>query len=272
MTNENVNIEPQVPINPLLKRAIIPGETFQLPSKGLMYNNGEIAEDVLNGELIVNPMITLDELILKTPDRLLNGTAIAEVFQRCVPQVLKPLNLFSKDLDYLLICLRKITYGDEFPYEYEHNCKDAESHSYMISLDQMISKTKTLSTNTIQQEYKVTLPNGQVVEIEPPRYKQVLEFFQVYNSDEANKLGTQDLANQIIKSTVNIIKHVDGITDKQHIFEWANTLPSGYIKQIGSVVENASEWGPDLDVEIVCKDCKTPVQIQMSLNPISFFS
>src|SRR3569832_318234 len=83
----------------------LPGQTYRLPSLG-KYPEGVLSDDVVNGELVLHPMSTLDEIYLKTPDMLFQGTAIEQVFARRVPQVLKPLELIPKDVDYILSALR----------------------------------------------------------------------------------------------------------------------------------------------------------------------
>ena len=109
-------------INPLLARVNLPGETFKLPSGGILYDDDEISSDVKDGELHVLPMTTYDEILLRTPDLLFSGDAIKQVFNRCVPQVTNPMLLFAKDVDFLLLCLRKVTYGDEMEVPYTHTC------------------------------------------------------------------------------------------------------------------------------------------------------
>lgn len=260
------------PKNPLLLRAQIPGETFQLPSKGILYKNGELDDSVINGELMVNPMITMDEIILKTPDRLLNGTGIVEVFRRCVPQVKKPLDLFAKDMDYLLVCLRKITYGPEFEYAYLHDCENAKEHNYMISLDDLIFRTKALNPSSVESEYRFSLPNGQSVLLHPPVYHEILHFLQIYDKRNDEDFNEKKLTDQLIASTVAIISSVDNVDNKEFIDEWARSIPSGYIKKIGNAINNVSQWGPDLDISFNCKDCGTEIKSSVSLNPINFFS
>ena len=56
--------------NPLLARVKIPGRIFQLPSAGIFYKNGELAEGIENGEVHVHPMTALDEINMKNPDKL----------------------------------------------------------------------------------------------------------------------------------------------------------------------------------------------------------
>ena len=69
--------------NPLLQKLKLPGRTFQLPSRGALYNNGELSSK--EGEVHVHPMSALTEISLKNPDLLFNGRALEEVCAECVP-------------------------------------------------------------------------------------------------------------------------------------------------------------------------------------------
>ena len=266
---DQILMQQKRPENPLLARARIPGETFKLPSRGLFYTDGELDDSVIDGEILVNPMVTLDELSLKTPDKLLNGSAIVEVFQRCVPQVKKPLELWSRDVDYLMICLRKVTYGDQYEVIYTHTCKDAKEHTYLIDLGPMIRNTTPIDEKKAKQEYRLVLPNEQVVQMTPPRYFRVLQFYQALGNESAS---TEQLSDSLFASISGMISAVDNVTDKNHIHEWLRTIPAGYTNKISEKVSQLGQWGPDTSAEIACKDCGETIKQEVSLNPIDFFS
>jgi hypothetical protein len=97
--------------NPLITKITLPGQRFRMPSRGLFYDDGELAENVIDGEVEVRSMTTLDEIALRTPEFLFSGEAIEKVFNRCIPEIQKPLRLLSQDVDYLLTCLRIVSYG-----------------------------------------------------------------------------------------------------------------------------------------------------------------
>lgn len=266
---EEILMQQRRPENPLLARARIPGETFKLPSHGLFYNNGELDDSSVGGELLVDPMVTLDEIIMKTPDKLLNGTSIVEVFRRCIPQVLKPLELWARDIDYLMICLRKVTYGDEYEIIFTHDCKDAKEHHYMISLDPMVRNVKQINPKTAKQEYKLTLPNQQTIQLVPPRYFRVLQFYQALNNQSSSMV---ELSNSLIASISGMISSVDGIEDAALINEWLKVISAGYVNKISAKVAEIGQWGPDTGIQIECKDCGKTVKQEISLNPLDFFS
>jgi hypothetical protein len=267
MTEPNDNTQENS--NPLLARARIPGETFALPSKGLFYRNDELSEDSIGGEVVVFPMVTLDEITMRSSDKLLNGTAIVDVFGRCIPQIKKPLDLLAKDVDYLMICLRKVTYGDKIEVHHTHTCENAKSHSYMVALDVYLQQTKRLSEIDISTKYVLTLQTGQVVQLQPPRYFAILKFYQAMNDDATS---SEDLTAGILASLLDLIVSVDNHTDRKHIDEWLRTLTAGMIKQITSKIPEISEWGADTTTTVKCKDCDEDLKIAPSLNPIDFFS
>lgn len=129
-------------VNPLLERIKIPGETIRLPSNGVFYTNGELDNSVTNGEIHIYPLTAISELLLRSPDKLLEGEALIDVFGQCAPQVKQPLKLLSKDIDYILTSLRRITYGDNIEIVYTHSCKDAVQHEYTVKLSDCLSKPK----------------------------------------------------------------------------------------------------------------------------------
>lgn len=255
--------------NPLMAKARIPGQTFTMPSGGVFYTHGEIDGTVVNGEVMVFPMVTIDEIIMKTPDKLLNGTAIESVFEHCIPQVKKPLELLSKDIDYLMICLRKVSYGEEFPVEYTHNCADAKLHSYVIPLDVLLKQSKRINTKKAKDNYSIVLPNSQVAKLTPTRYREMLKFYQTFGKENATD---EEIFQQIIESTLGMIESIDGISDRGMILEWIQAVPAMFVTKIGEKVAELSEWGVPVNHEITCRDCGENVTVDISLNPINFFS
>lgn len=255
--------------NPLLIRARMPGRTFTLPSKGMFYTNQELDESVTNGEILVQPMVTFDELAFRSADKLLNGTAVAEVFSRCVPQVKKPLDMLSKDVDYLMVCLRLVSYGQEYQFEYAHDCENAKPHSYTTDLQEMLRKTHALDPAGVASEFKLTLPNSQVVTLRPSTFANTLRFFQTMNKPD---MTLEEGSMNIINAMIDTIVSVDGVKDRVQIEEWLRNIPAGYVRQLTIKTADLSGWGIVTTDTIQCKDCGAAVEVDLPLNPINFFS
>ena len=61
--------------NPLTKFYRVPKLYVALPSKGTFYAPGAV-ETAVNGEVAVFAMSAVDEMLLRTPDALLNGDSL----------------------------------------------------------------------------------------------------------------------------------------------------------------------------------------------------
>lgn len=97
--------------NPLQKYFRQPKIYIRLPSSGNFYPPGTL-EKTETGEYPVFSMTAKDEIIIKTPDALLNGQATVDVIQSCVPNIKNAWKIPSIDLDALLVAIRIATYGE----------------------------------------------------------------------------------------------------------------------------------------------------------------
>jgi|GEM_PF-1534337 len=259
---------PIVPVNPLMEKIRMPGQTYQIPSQGIFYTNGEIASDVTNGEVHVYPMTTIDEIVIRTPDKLFSGDAIRDVFKRCIPAVLKPTELFAKDVDFLMVCLRQVSYGENFEVIHTHDCPDAQPHDYTIKMNQFIKNTKQLDPTSIKSKFSVILDNGQMVNLHPIQYRDVLSLMQVFE-EEITPTKQQD---RMVTTLTGIVSDVDGITNKEFIKEWLIGIPVLLAKQLSKAIDATTDWGPDFTVKTKCQDCGKPTELNVPMNPVSFFT
>ena len=251
--------------NPLLQKLKLPGRVFQLPSRGALYQNGELQN--AEGEVHVHPMSALTEINLKNPDQLFNGKALEEVCAECIPDVKKPTELFGRDVDALMFFLRLVTYGPHFEVNVKHTCEGAKNHSYVIDIERMISEMTYLDPTT---RYEVKLQNGQVVKLHPVKFEHMIKLFQMNASK--TELTTEDVKANITFNLLNLIESVDGVTNRQQIEEWVKQLTTPQQNRITSVIEKMNDWGPSSTTTLVCKDCGEEIQVELPLNPISFFT
>ena len=259
--------------NPLIEKLRIPGETFRLPSHGLFYDNGELDPSVKNGEIEVYPMTAIDEIVLSTPDKLLSGKAITEVFSRRIPQVLKPHELLAKDVDFLMVCLRMVSFGPVMEVLYNHHCMEGSlEHTYKVNLQKIIASAKAIDPTTVAQEYAIEFSNGQKALLKPITYGDIIDIYQSTMMQKTESMSEEDAEKLIIGTITSVIKSVDGITDKNLIEDWVKSIRLGWKRQIQETIQSVSDWGIDLKSEQICNDCKQQVVLQVSANPVSFFT
>lgn len=271
MNNTNEHTLTPNKVNPLLQRIQMPGETFSLPSGGLFYTNGELDSSVgSSAEVRVHPMTAIDEIVMKTPDMLFSGDAIRQVFSRCIPQVANVDNLLAKDVDFLLVCLRKVSYGNDIQLEHTHNCASAKKHSYVVNINEFIQKSKRIDPTKVATEFNVDMPNGQTVSIHPIRFVDFIRVMQT-STGEDSQMNAEKVKDFLVESITNIITRVDDISDKDMIREWVDKVAPSYRKKISEKMEETLDWGPEFTTTVKCQDCGEMVEIVVPMNPLSFF-
>lgn len=256
--------------NPLISKLKLPGRILQIPSRGLLYTNGEIDESIHDGELHIQPMNAFDEVVLKNPDMLFSGRALDPVFQTCIHGVKKPTELFGKDVDAIMLFLRLVTYGPSYEIIANHNCEHGKQHSYNINLEEILGRMKYLDPTILEQHFTIKLENGQIVKLQPAKYSKIIEVLQA--NEGKKKLSVDDVQNNIHMNLMSIIHSVDGITNAAQISEWIHAIPASYVEKIANNLDEINDWGLDLTVKLACKDCGEVFEVELPINPISFFS
>lgn len=98
--------------NPLQKHFRQPQIFLKLPSEGRWWGKDNL-DLPPTGEIPIYAMTAKDELLLKTPDALLNGQSTVDVIQSCCPNIKNAWMMPLIDLDSVLIGIRQATYGNE---------------------------------------------------------------------------------------------------------------------------------------------------------------
>ena len=243
----NSNIEQ----NPLRKYFRQPKVYITLPSKGNFYPEG-----VLNmpetGELPVFAMTAKDELIIKTPDALLNGQATVDVIKSCIPNITNPWLMPSVDLDACLVAIRIATYGEKLDITTKVPVI-GEEREFSVDLRQVLNKLVT-------PEYENKLKIGEInIELRPLSYKEFTEsnlktfeeqrIFSLVNSedmDDSEKLNrfsesfkklTNLTVNMLSKSIAKLQIGDDEVTNRVHIEEFIDNVDKEFFKGITDHLE-----------------------------------
>ena len=110
------NLNTPATANPLSKYFRQPAIYMDLPSRGKYWPDGTLDLPV-TGKLAVYPMTTRDEITLRTPDALMNGTSVVDVIQSCCPSITNAWRMPSVDVDAVLIGIRIASYGNEMDFD-----------------------------------------------------------------------------------------------------------------------------------------------------------
>lgn len=266
--------------NPLLQRMNkLPGLTIQLPSQGVFYTDGELDPECVDGEVVVYPMTTTDELIMRSPDMLYQGTAVKEVISRCLPQIKKPMQLLVADVDYIMTNLRRISYGTHIPVRYNCECfsdnveeldkiNAAGDNEYSIPVDHFIQNTKNVDAKNFSKDYKLEVSTGQVVTLRPLRY---CDYIKLHQMDPETIKDVEQIREYVAVNFSALTKSVDEVSDPELIKEWYKSLYRFDTQKIREHLDNVTPWGIDFSYKIKCRHCKKEKELVTQLNPVYFF-
>jgi len=275
-------------MNPLLSKTKLPGRMFQLPSKGIFYNPGTVLDPrVKDGEIQVKSLSALAEMKFRSPDLLFNGRALREICEECIPDIIHPEGLISKDVDAIFCFLKICTYGDDLSAKISHECKPLKINTYSINLNNIISNPRNESLKFNDISYVVVLSNGMKVNLRPITFQDAIDVNHIRIDLEQKYTETNNpdpvlLEKMVIRDIMSGIESVETepdesgvrirINDRSMIEEWVRTLKKIHFKEIHEQLEKANEWGYNLVVKVTCKECSHEFDYPLEMNPINFFS
>lgn len=270
--------------NPLKQFFRRPAVHFKLPSAGKGYQPG-VLEMPESGELPVYPMTAIDEITVRTPDALFNGSAITDLVKSCVPAIKDPWRLNANDLDAVLIAIRAA--GGQETLEIDTTCPKCEnSERFGLNLLNVLAQMK-------QGDYDTPLAvNDLKIKFRPLTYKEMnqaatdqFNIQKVYaniesieNVDEKAKV-TQNAVRDITEATMKIISNTidyietptTTVTEKEFIDDFLHNCDGSIyiaIRDHNANLKNSTELKP---LEIKCTNCSNEYQQPYTLNASDFF-
>ena len=274
------------PLNQYVRHAEI---YTQLPSNGHFNTSGNL-ELTPNKELAIAPMTTSDDLVLKSPEGLLNGDSIARVIKSCAPGIRNVYELLVPDLDVILLAIRQASYGDDMDFEIICPVCNHEG-AYALSISGALMQMEFL-----RDEYFVKLSNDLTVYVKPFTYAHsVKETMSKYKESQAMKmLMEEDLTENVEKAAEfsqklhtladlmteltaeSIIKIIDPENhemqvNKEQIFEWIKFLPRKDAVLIQKKLEEINTTGVPKVRTIICEKCEHSWESEIQFDPSTFF-
>lgn len=269
--------------NPLKQYFRRPSIYLKLPSGG-NYPAGVINQTE-TGELPVYPMTALDDISIKTPDGLFNGTAVVDIIKSCIPDIINPWAINGTDLDAILIAIRSASGNGEL--EVETMCPScSETAKYGINLGQLLV---SLKSGNYENELQI---NELYIKLKPLSYKELNDistaqfqmqrmFIDIENTndiEEKNKKGKEalkvvsDVTMNALAKSIEYIKTPSGEVSEHHfILDYLqNCSKEAYesIKEYNAKLKEASDIKP---VQIKCPNCSHEYKQELTLNMSDFF-
>jgi hypothetical protein len=269
--------------NPLQKYFRQPKLYISLPSKGMFYTEGALVGDPNNFPILA--MTGMDEILMKTPDALLNGEATVKIIESCCPYIKNAWSIPSIDLDSILIGIRIATYGDMLTLD--NNCSQCGTeNTYDVDL-----KAITDYFSNCKLSYNLKLDPISIV-FKPLSYKELTEESlisfslrrQVFQAAELTDVDAQqkvleeaysklaDLkANVVIKRIESVQTIENVVEDTNFISEWIQNTDSSVFDTISKFLDDDQNVWNIPKFHAKCTSCEHVDNVSINLDQSSFF-
>jgi hypothetical protein len=200
--------------NPLTAFMRQPKIYIALPSGGQYYppQTIDLGENI---QLAVYSMTAKDELLLNVPDALMNGQAVVDVIQNCIPAIKNAWYVPSIDIDLILLAIRLATYGENMNTPVKIN-NDIE---YEYQVDLRIVMDNIL--NNFSWDPIIAISDEMTIYVRPLYYKEMTKnalqtfetqkIMQAVNDDKLSEEQKQEIFkksfNKLSEVTLGIISN-----------------------------------------------------------------
>ena len=273
--------------NPLGKYFRTPAIQLRLPSGGRYWPPGTL-DMPQTGELPVYSMTARDEMIFNNPDALMNGQAVVDVIQSCIPNIRNAWSMPSIDLDSVLIAIRIASFGENM--DFSSTCSSCgEENTFGTDLRPMLDSVKQapaydeerafqgLSFNFKPQMYSVV----NMINIETFESQRL---FSVVNNSDLPDEQKLERVNEIFKKmteyTVGIVAGAieriitpDGqeVTNPAHIDEFLKNCDRKTFSWIQETIQDLGRQAGLKDISVECPECNHKYDIPLTFDNANFF-
>ena len=253
--------------NPLQNYFRKPEIYMKLPSQGRWYPPG-VLELNEAGEVGIMAMTARDEMIVRTPDALLNGQATVDVIKSCVPAISDPWCIPQMDIDTILLGIRIATYGSGMDFTTAPP-GIALTQEVKVDLNKLVSMIKIGNYNDT-----VRLSNGLTLKTKPgdnraftssamktyeeQRMLRTIQDSTLSESEKVQKFtkiftDLSDMSVDVMSSMIIQVQTPDSdpVTDPIHIKEFVFNMDTKIADEIKAHVATNGQIGriPPIDVE-----------------------
>jgi hypothetical protein len=269
--------------NPLKQYFRRPALYIKLPSNGQGYAQGDI-EMTETGDLPVFPMTAIDEITVRTPDALFNGTAVVELIKSCVPNIKNPWAVSSIDLEALFVAIKSASQGSEIEMESEcPACK--ETGKYGVNLTAMLMGLKSgdysveLNIDELYFKFRpLTFKEMNDVSMTQFNIQQKLTANNNDSAEEAARKNQEavktviELSMELIAGSIEYIKTPVGVVkEKEYFSEYLKNCDKNVFAKIRDYVTELKEKSESPPLPITCVNCQHPYETKFTLNITDFF-
>jgi hypothetical protein len=277
--------------NPLKQYFRQPSLYLRLPTQGRWYTDDTV-ELSPESEVAVYGLSALDNIMLNTPDALLNGKALENVIKNCVPSVKNVKALMVPDIEAIFLGIKIAT--NDGKYEIDRKCPSCQVEvNFDVNCYSLLDQTAYIDDD----DARIMFGDDLIIEISPYTFEMRQQFMHrqfeeqrmlqlideqnkdLDNFEKASILGdsveklskiTFNLVSKSVKS-VKLVKQDLVVTDQEQIAEWLINITKSQADVIIDSVNKLNEIGPQRTVDAQCDKCNHIWTETLNFDPVSFF-
>jgi hypothetical protein len=277
--------------NPLSQYFRQPGAYVKLPTQGYWYKDGSV-EMTQDGEVAVYPLSAIDDILLNTPDAMLNGQALEKVLKNCVPDIKDIKKLLIPDMEAIFVGLKSASNNGKIDIDrkcekcshentYEINCNNLlqtsgfinQADTFIVFNDELEIHVRPYNFEMRQLFIKKEFEEEKTLRAIDDSNKDIDELTKAKILGESiDRLSqmTFELVSKSIEKIVLLKKEVE-ITDKKHIKEWLLNISKEQSDLVVEAVNKLNLVGPSKTLPLTCENCGNTTEETLSFDPSSFF-
>lgn len=273
--------------NPLFKHFRQPSIFTRLPSQGKYWRDNSIDLPV-TGEIPVFPMTAKDEIILRTPDALMNGQGVVDVIQSCCPSIKDAWSMPSIDVDAVLISIRIASYGNQMDVELQ--CPYC-THQHEISVDLSV-----MLDNITAPNYNQKIEQGTIrIKLQPQTYfsinktnkvrfeeQRIIDALTDSALDEEVRLAEyakhlKKIVEMNLDMLVNSTEYIettegDMVTNPDFIREFYVNCDANIVRTVEAKLQEIAKSAGIKPIENACPECTKQYSLPMEFDYARFFA
>jgi hypothetical protein len=276
--------------NPLKSHFRQPQIFVKFPSQDRWYTESDITNH--QKEHGVYAMRAIDDIMLNTPDALLNGHALETIISGCCPDIKNVKNFKSPDLDALYVAIKAATNNGLI--ELERKCERC-SHENLVDLNcQMLLDTMSFVDDS---DCFIEMDQQLLIEIQPYDFemKQLFlqhqfeeeklikmtvvespddEFLQAARISESVERLSQITFSLVAKSiiSIKILETNQVVRDSEFINEWLVNIEKERADQVFDAVKKLNAIGINKNIHFECQNCQHVWEETLEFEPTHFFA
>lgn len=276
--------------NPLQKYFRQPALYTRLPTSNRWYSKKDIST-TNEGEIAVYGLTALDEVMLNTPDAMLNGQSLEKVIKNCVPDVKNVKKLTIPDLEAIFVAIKAATNNGMLEINrscpkckhenvFDTNCQHfldtmtfVEDNDTIVNFDDLIIHVKPYDLEMRQIFLQKEFEEERTIKLLSDSNEDMNEFEKAkILADGVERLSriTFSLVAKSIEK-IDMVKDEISVTDPNHITEWLTSIGRAQADAVIKAVNALNEIGINRNINITCEECGHSWDEKLSFDPISFF-